>query len=111
MNHETFTEWFETQLLPNIPPRSLIIMDNASYHKKMVNKAPTKCSRKNEIIKWLKDNSIPHDPAHTKPEVLERVKNNLHKQIYATELIANKDGHQVVRLPLYHCQLNPIELL
>ena len=32
MNQELFEKWFREKLLPNIPDRSLIIMDNASYH-------------------------------------------------------------------------------
>ncbi len=32
MNSAHFIEWLEKQLLPNIPPYSLIILDNASYH-------------------------------------------------------------------------------
>ena len=30
---ESFEEWFKSQLLPNIPPSSLIVMDNAPYHR------------------------------------------------------------------------------
>lgn len=111
MNHETFSEWFEKQLLPNIPPRSLIIMDNASYHNKMLNKAPVKRSRKEEIIRWLEYNDIAHNPAHTKPELLNIVKNNMDRQIYAIDHLASEHGHEVLRLPPYHCQLNPIELV
>ena len=32
MNWDNFSRWFTTQLLPNIPDRSLIILDNAQYH-------------------------------------------------------------------------------
>ena len=32
MTGEHFEEWFREKLLPNIPPNSLIAMDNASYH-------------------------------------------------------------------------------
>lgn len=50
MNHIRFQSWFQTQLLPNIPSHSLIVMDNASYHSKLVNKAPAMNSKKSEII-------------------------------------------------------------
>lgn len=37
--HDTcFQSWFKVQLLPNIPPHSFIIMDNASYHSKFQDK-------------------------------------------------------------------------
>ena len=31
MTADHFEEWFGTKLLPNVPPNSLIVMDNASY--------------------------------------------------------------------------------
>ena len=111
MNHETFLAWFEKQLLPNIPPTSLIIMDNASHHSKIQNKAPTRSCRKSDIIQWLEENNIPHDPTHTKSELLHQVKRNKNRQVYIIDKIANEHGHKVVRLPPYHCHLNPIELV
>ncbi|KAK4324273.1 hypothetical protein Pmani_005113 [Petrolisthes manimaculis] len=111
MNHNTFRSWLENNLLPNIPPRSLIIMDNASYHCKVINKAPTQSSRKNEIIEWLERNDLPHSPLHTKPELLHQVKKNKQKEVYEIDDIAMRHGHEVLRLPPYHCQLNPIELI
>lgn len=74
MNHETFRAWFENQLLPYILPHSLVIMDNDSYHCKVINKATTQSSRKHEIIKWLADHNLPHDPLHSKAELLHQVK-------------------------------------
>ena len=38
MNAQHFLEWFETQLVPNIPPHSLIILYNAKYHNTVVEK-------------------------------------------------------------------------
>ena len=34
MNTEHYMEWFTQQLLPNLPPNSVIIVDNATYHNK-----------------------------------------------------------------------------
>lgn len=111
MNHETFLAWFKNQLLPNIPPTSLIIMDNASYHSKLLNKAPTTCSRKHEIIQWLEENNVPHDPKLPKAELLQIISQNKARQVYIIDKIANDHGHKVARLPPYHCHLNPIELI
>ena len=112
MNCDTFKKWFLDQLLPNIPARSLIIMDNAPYHNIQLNKAPSGNSRKAEIIQWLKDNSIPHNSSHTRVELLQLVK--LHKKskvCYELDHIAATAGHQVLRLPPYYCQFNAIELI
>lgn len=32
MDYGNFSKWFKEQLLPNIPPKSMIFMDNAKYH-------------------------------------------------------------------------------
>lgn len=34
MNHERFENWFETQLLPSLPKETVIVLDNASFHRK-----------------------------------------------------------------------------
>jgi len=33
MNAENFEGWFKEKLLPALPANSLIVMDNASYHR------------------------------------------------------------------------------
>jgi len=35
IDSETFITWLETQLLPKLPRGTVIVMDNASFHKKL----------------------------------------------------------------------------
>ncbi|XP_066982753.1 uncharacterized protein [Macrobrachium rosenbergii] len=49
MNHEVFEEWFRCQLLPNIPPASVIVMDNAPYHSRKVEKYQ-RCQAKRQSL-------------------------------------------------------------
>ena len=49
MNSEHFIKWFIQQLLPNNPPTSVIVLDNASYHNKQKDKPPTTLNRKDDI--------------------------------------------------------------
>ena len=42
MTGEHFEEWFRDKLLPNVPPNSLIVMDNASYHSRRCEEFPVK---------------------------------------------------------------------
>ena len=56
INAEVFEDWFRKQLLPNIAQNSVIIMDNASYHCKLLDKEPTILWQKSEIQDWLKQN-------------------------------------------------------
>ena len=111
MDAEKFKMWFETQLMPNIKDKSLIIMDNAPYHSKLLNKVPTINNRKSQIIDWLVSNDIYHDPSHTKIELLEICKRHKGNQTYEIDEIAAIHGHKVLRLPPYHCIFNPIELI
>lgn len=41
MNRSNFTKWVTEKLIPNLPPASIIVMDNAPYHSTVLNKAPT----------------------------------------------------------------------
>ena len=34
MNHELFEDWFENHLLQELPKETVIVMDNASFHRK-----------------------------------------------------------------------------
>ena len=49
MDSDRFLKWFKEQLIPNIPPNSFIVLDNASYHSRELNKAPTSNSRKTDM--------------------------------------------------------------
>lgn len=112
MNSVVFEEWFRSQLLPNLPAGSAVVMDNASYHSRKRQKKPTKSSTKSEMCQWLDDNNIPH------PELKSILKVNLFNivqrqaitDVYEIEELAREAGHTIIRLPPYHCHLNPIEL-
>lgn len=112
MDSDRFLSWFKEQLLPNIPPDSCIVMDNASYHSRELNPAPTSKNRKCEMQTWLKEKQIPFDERMVKPTLYEIIK--LHKpqfKSYEIDKLAESMGHTIVRLPPYHCEFNPIELI
>lgn len=58
MNAANFNKWLQDKLLPNLNEPSLIVMDNASYHSVIINKAPTTQTRKPEIREWLTLNGV-----------------------------------------------------
>ena len=55
MNSEHFIKLFRQKLLLNIPPTSVIVLENTSYHNKQKDKPrpPTTANRKNDIKRWL----------------------------------------------------------
>ena len=49
MDGGNFEKWYKEKLLPNLPPNSIIVMDNASYHSVQSDRAPTTATRKADI--------------------------------------------------------------
>ncbi len=99
MNWKRFSEWFQEQLLKNIPDNSLIIMDNAAYHNVLAEEAfPKRGHSVKRLCEWLSDNKIPwtKDMLKSEPEFL-------------IDNIACKHGHSILRTPPYHPELQPIE--
>uniref|UniRef100_A0A8D8Y8V6 Tc1-like transposase DDE domain-containing protein n=1 Tax=Cacopsylla melanoneura TaxID=428564 RepID=A0A8D8Y8V6_9HEMI len=113
MNSDHFKEWFEFKLLQNLKKPTVIVMDNGSYHSKILDRAPTANSKKAEIISWLVNHGVPSaNDTMRKVELMELVK--LKKPSctrYEIDTIAEHHGHRVIRLPPYHCHFNPIELI
>lgn len=112
MNSELFEKWMGEQLLPRLKKPSLIIMDNARYHSRFLEKIPNSQSTKEEIIQWLQSTNISIPQGAFKCELLEIVRQAKPQKIgYATDELIYKMGHSVLRLPPYHCQFNAIELI
>ncbi len=110
MNFELFRKWFSEMLLPNIPDNSLIIMDNAPYHNTLSDhSAPTPLCSKNKIIKWLGQNKIHCRDDCLKPELVEILRKIAPEPTFAIDEIAERCGHEVIRTPPYHPELQPIE--
>ena len=110
MNCEVFTEWFEKYLLKNIPAKSLIIMDNASYHNVLVEEAfPKKNHSVKRLQDWLSHNEIPWSKDMLKAELYELCSRFAPKPEFLIDNIANDHGHSILRTPPYHPELQPIE--
>lgn len=112
MNAEQFEEWFRDTctLIPNLKPSSLIVIDNASYHSRRLEKVPTTNSRKKEMQDWLLAHGIQYPEKALKRELIALIRLSNPQPKYTVDEIAKTFGHEVVRLPPYHCELNPIEL-
>ena len=100
MNSVIFNKWVEEQLLPACPPKSLVVMDNASYSViKEGIKAPTSATRKGDVQKWLKDSKIPFDDKMKKTELYEIIKLKKAEPVYKTDEFLHGKGHNVLCLP------------
>ena len=110
MNNEHYMEWLDEQLLPRLEGPSVIILDNASYHNKQKDRPPTTKNRKDDIRKWLTEHDIQYSDTDIKKTLLQLVKRHRPEPIYYTDETIHEHGHLVLRLPVAHCELNPIEL-
>lgn len=111
MNFENYDKWILSQLIPNLPPKSVFIVDNASYHNKECDSAPNSNAKKAVMQVWLSDKQIHFTPEMLKPQLYDVIKIN--KQQFKKNFIDkifNEHGHDVLRLPPYHPDLNPIEM-
>jgi len=110
MNWDLFRKWFTEMLLPNIPKRSIIVMDNAPYHNILSEHSPpTPQSSKKKIREWLEQNKVYCRDDCLKPELVEVLAKMAPEPVYAVDEIAAAHGHQVLRTPPYHPELQPIE--
>lgn len=109
MTATVFENWLRNQLLPNIPPNSVIVMEN---HSVQVEKRPNSSWLKADVKAWLiKQGAQPREEL-LKGQLLELAKKyGSDRKKYVVDEIAADAGHRVVRFPPYHCQYNPIELI
>jgi len=103
MNATNFIKWMTEKVIPNLPDKSLVVMDNAPYHCTQTNKAPTISNLKSELQQWLIEKNW------TKPVLYDLINKNKEPPIYAIDELLKQHNHETVRLPPYHCELNPIE--
>ncbi|KAF8771586.1 hypothetical protein HNY73_018986 [Argiope bruennichi] len=76
MNSDNLKKWIVEKLLPNIPMNSIIVMDNAAYHTKVMDPVPTKSSKKDKMCAWLEKKQIPYDKKMRKVQLLELIAAN-----------------------------------
>ncbi|CAF3236218.1 unnamed protein product [Rotaria sp. Silwood2] len=117
VNSEYFLKWIETAAFrlrtDNGPQRRIcIVIDNAPWHCELVDSCkPVKRSwKKDKIKQWLNNRSIHFDPLWSKAELLEIASVNRPMKRYKVNEIAMEFNVEIVRLPVRHCCLNPIEL-
>ena len=98
-------------MIPNLHQPSIIIMDNASYHKGYLDQYPKSNAKKAEFVAFCTAKNIDFDRRDTRPILRDKIRAYKKTQKMACELIAEEHGHKVLFTPPYHSDLQPIELL
>jgi len=117
MNAELYENWIKFLVESNrIPSYSFLVMDNARYHNRLVKMKPNQSWIKSDIIAFIvkecDDIQLDIDTlkSRTKVQLLDLVRNSSFKSAYAVDEILSQHDIEVLRLPPYYCELNPIEL-
>jgi transposase len=111
MNFENYQKWLRTQLIPNLPARSVLLVDNASYHNKQYDSAPNANTKKADMQAWLTNKGIPFTASMYKPQLYDIIKLNKDRfRKFNIDKLLSENNHDVLRLPPYHPDLNPIEM-
>lgn len=87
-------------------------MDNAPYHNVETELCPTQKWKKEDIDKWLEEKGEVCEKPMLKIrflEIVKRIKPKFNK--YVIDNYVKEDNLVVLRLSLYHCELNPVELV
>lgn len=110
MNAENYEKWLKERLVLNLPPNSVLVLDNASYHNVQNNRAPNSNAKKIEMQSRLTENNIAYNAHMKKIELYDLIKKNKEDHIcYKIDDILQPYGIKVLRLPPHHPELNPIE--
>ena len=108
---DMYEDWFCNKLLPNIPARSLIVTVNKSYCSRISEAVPTVESTTTEMQDWLMAHDIDFPEGALKSELFCIIRLSKYKPKLVIDEMAKSSGHEVVRLPPYHRELNPTELV
>lgn len=95
INIQVFEQWFEN-ILPRLEENCVIVMDNASYHSRKIDKKPTSCMKKADIQSWLTKKNISFEEVMVKAELLTLVKESCHKNQYVIDEMA-RDCNRTVQ--------------
>ena len=105
---DNFFKWVKEKLIPHLPPKSVLIIDNSPYHNLQVDKCPTQASRKADIQAWLTRQQIPFGATLLKAELHQICKQHKSTPSFLLDNILKEYGHDCLRLP---ADLNSIELI
>ena len=112
MNSEKFIGLLRGKLIPNLPPKSVVVIDNASYHSVQEDKCPTQASRKAYMQAWLTKHNVAWCNDMLKVELLELCRTHRPLPTYVVdETLSNMNTVTAIRLPPYYANLNSNDLI
>ena len=87
MNHKTIVRWLEDTLIPNLPPKYVLVIDNAAYHNVQVDRRPVRATIQERFTK----HSIQWSAGMLEDELFELCKTHPQGPVFVSRLPLNKD--------------------
>ncbi|XP_070385359.1 uncharacterized protein [Dermacentor albipictus] len=111
MGGNRFEGWFNG-VLQKVPAGSVTVLDNEPYHSLREGKLPKAAWKKEKMQECLKSKNMTYSKMMVKKQLLELVASVKPRFLsYIAKSAAERTGYIVLRLPPYHCEFNPIELV
>jgi len=110
--HDYFVKWMQ-KLINALRRRNIegavIIMDNATYHKKHGKDHPRKGHKKETLVEAAQKRNIPVNASDTKAVIWENLEPVVRKELNVVEKMAKDAGHEILYSPPHYSDLQPIE--
>lgn len=112
-NSVNYINWVKSQLLPNLLDPSILIIDNASYHKRQPADTPNVGRMKKADVLVVLDQKGLHYPEKVTAVEAKLLLKSWLRQNVEMEIVqlARAAGHEVLFTPPCYSDLQPIELL
>ena len=91
MNHKMIVRWLEDKLVPNLPLKCVLVVDNTAYQNVQVDRRPLMATKKHLIQEWLTKHGIKWSAGMLKVELLELCKTHPQEPVYVSRFPLYKD--------------------
>lgn len=86
-------------------------MDNAKYHRRLVEKFSTMDMRKDDVISYMTKYRTVLKTTPVKPVFSQKIRVANSPKKYVFDEMDQDAGYSVIRLPPYHSVFNPVEMV
>lgn len=111
-NSDLYLHWIRDALGPGLRPGSILVIDNAPFHKsKAFGPKHPMLMRKEELRQWLIGQGWVNDPTSSMMMLKSAARQLLQNSKSKVEAFLESFGHRVLWTPPYHSNFQPIELI
>ncbi|XP_069354549.1 uncharacterized protein [Maniola hyperantus] len=112
ISDDVYFDWLQHKLIPNLLPRSVVVVDTASPHDKEYDPAPNSNAKRSDMTAWLDQKGIHYTTDMYKPQLYQLINDNKDCfKKFALDKMLTDYGHDILRIPPHHPDLNPIEMV